>query len=652
MSSTSPDAASMALVHEGWDHLRARRPLAARASWQRAVRLGDDTSAAAQAIATLGIGRRPARGGADRLPAPPAGRRRRRGAWDDRLRGLAGGGAGSGGGLGDANLAAMADAFGRLAAEGPPDPAAWYNRALCLAWLGSNREAVTCLEHVVELEADPAPDRAVEAWTLAELLRQGGGAEDLADDLRYACTIDWDPGDTASLLDEFPEIHRVPTPQAPGIEPGTDLAVEVFEWPDRPIPAADDAGLERHATAAGLPVVLASVMVDRSSRTLRLSSPRVETLQQAEERLLSRLGTWAGGPIRPRREASPLPLPFLDADVWTVRMPGGLEPSRAEEWQREWVEHYYENLWIHRPRQGLGGLSPMAAAEAAHRGDAVIRAKLMAVVDFREQLARRPSAQRLYQGYPFDRLRRRLGLAAGRPRRDRGRPRGPLVRRPLGAGRARPEGARRPPAGRRGRLGRRAARRRGHGAARGRAVPPDRPDRGCAPGRRGLSAGAAGDGLRRSRRGARLDRPRPTPGRRPDRRDPRPLARRDPRAPTGPTRPCEPIAALIGSDAKGAAMALDAAETLIDNRHFDQARPLLDAARDLAQVERPPLDRPPGPGAARRAGLNTTRRARLRPGRHRRGGPRVRGMGGAGRLAPDDRLARPGRDRSTVSENP
>ena len=30
-------------------------------------------------------------------------------------------------------------------------------------------------------------------------------------------------------------------------------------------------------------------------------------------------------------------------------------------------------------------------------------------------------------------------------------------------------------------------------------------------------------------------------------------------------------------------MALDAAETLIDNRHFDQARPLLEAARDLAR---------------------------------------------------------------------
>ena len=46
----------------------------------------------------------------------------------------------------------------------------------------------------------------------------------------------------------------------------------------------------------------------------------------------------------------------------------------------------------------------------ASRGDAVARAKLTAVVRLREQLGNRPSALLLYQGYPFDRLRRRLGL--------------------------------------------------------------------------------------------------------------------------------------------------------------------------------------------------------------------------------------------------
>ena len=47
---------------------------------------------------------------------------------------------------------------------------------------------------------------------------------------------------------------------------------------------------------------------------------------------------------------------------------------------------------------------------AASRGDAVARAKLTAVIRLREQLGNRPSALLLYQGYPFDRLRRRLGL--------------------------------------------------------------------------------------------------------------------------------------------------------------------------------------------------------------------------------------------------
>jgi hypothetical protein len=40
----------------------------------------------------------------------------------------------------------------------------------------------------------------------------------------------------------------------------------------------------------------------------------------------------------------------------------------------------------------------------------VARAKLSAVIRFREQLASRPSVGHLYQGYPFDRLRNRLTL--------------------------------------------------------------------------------------------------------------------------------------------------------------------------------------------------------------------------------------------------
>ena len=317
MSSTSPGGSSMALVREGWDHLRARRPLAAWGNWQRALRLDPGLTAAAQALATLESAPDLPEAARSvyrlRQPDDPA----RRAAWDDRLKAD---------GVEDQDLERMADAFGRLAAEAPSDFAAWYNRALCLAWLGANREAITCLDRVVALEAGPAFDRAVEAWTLAEVLRQGEGAETLADDLRFACILDWEPRDTPELLAEFPDLQRVPTPHVPGVEPGPAPEIEVFEWLDRRVPDPDEGG--NLARAGDLPIALASVYVSRSARTLRLSSPRVETLRQVEELLLARIEV---GHRTIRREASPLPLPFLDADVWTVRVPSGLDPAHVDQ---------------------------------------------------------------------------------------------------------------------------------------------------------------------------------------------------------------------------------------------------------------------------------------------------------------------------------
>ena len=67
------------------------------------------------------------------------------------------------------------------------------------------------LDRAVALDAGPAFEPAVEAWTLAEVLRQGDGAEPLADDLRFACILDGIPERRRELLAEFPEIHRVPT---------------------------------------------------------------------------------------------------------------------------------------------------------------------------------------------------------------------------------------------------------------------------------------------------------------------------------------------------------------------------------------------------------------------------------------------------------
>jgi tetratricopeptide (TPR) repeat protein len=386
MSTTSENRPSTALIHEGWNHLKSQRPLAAWGSWQRVLRVEPDSAVAKQALSAL-------ESAADlplaarityrfREAADPA----RRAIWDDRVRGLSNG-----------DLGATADMFGRLATDDPTDSAAWFNRALCLAWTGNNLEAISCLARVVELESERAFDQAVDAWLLAEILRQGYGAETLADDLRFACTIAWKPEETSWLLTEFAEIQRVPTPRAPGDSDEKRPEIEVFDWLDRPI----SGPFVPQKSAALPPLVLASVFI--SGQTLRLSSPRVENLEQIEEALFPRL---ENGASSVRREASPLPLPFLDADVWIFRVPPGLDHDVADRLTREAVEHYFENIWIHRPRHGLDGRSPLQAS----RGDTVARVKLTAVVRLREQLGNRPSALLLYQGYPFDRLRRRLGL--------------------------------------------------------------------------------------------------------------------------------------------------------------------------------------------------------------------------------------------------
>lgn len=392
MSSTiqNESEAARALVHEGWNHLMSQRPLAAWGTWQRALRVAPDAAAARSALATLEsapelplAARKTYR---FRQPRDPA----RRARWDALLRSAP-----------LEELDAAADVFAELAREAPDDVEAWYNRGLCLAWRGRDREAVSALDRVVALEADHNQESAVEAWTLAEILRQGGGAETLADDLRYACGFSWEDDDTHILPLRFPEIRRIPTPRDPTDHGSATPDLEVLEWLDRPFPAI----APESASASELPRVLATVYITPGS--IRLSSPRVDGLEEAEEKLRLLIGHDARAA---ERAAAPLPLPFLDAAVWTVRFPEGRDQADAERWSREVVEDYYENRWIHRPRQGLDGLSPLAAARNARAGDDAARAKLSAVIRLREQLGSRPSSTVLYQGYPFDRLRRRLGL--------------------------------------------------------------------------------------------------------------------------------------------------------------------------------------------------------------------------------------------------
>lgn len=377
------------MVHEGWGHLQHQRPLAAWAAWQRALRIVPEYPQAVEALARLeAASDLPVSARIEyrfQAPVDPA----RRTDWNSLIRQ---------GSLED--LAKAADLFAALSVDDPSDAAAWFNRALCLAWTGRNAESISCLDRVVQLQAAESPDHAVTAWTLAEILRQGGGAEALADDLRYVWVVPWSEAQTSRLRRFGPTLERKSAPLDP-VSGGPALpAVEVYEWLDRPMPEASPT-----LALAELPRVLATVILTPDSLRLSNADPAaLERLREPLSRVVADLDRLI------QREAGPLPLALADAAVWTYRRPQGLDSETDGRLAREAVEHYYENVWIHQPRHGLENRSPLQAGRAARAGDAAAGVRLAAVVRLCEQYGARPRAAALYQGYPFDRLRRRLGL--------------------------------------------------------------------------------------------------------------------------------------------------------------------------------------------------------------------------------------------------
>jgi tetratricopeptide (TPR) repeat protein len=388
----------LALVHEGWDHLKRQRPVAAWASWRRALRLEPEQKAATHALHVLA--------NAGDLPLAARIEYRflttaddaRRARWDGAFRGRD---------LED--LAVAAGAFAGLAEADPLDARARFNQGLCLAWMGRNAEAVAALDLAIMALAIDEPGTAVDAWTLAEVLRQGAGAERLADDLNHVVTIAWTPGDDpADFLDHRPDVRAVDNPIDPLTGRPELSEARLYEWLDRPIAA--EPVFEAVASFADLRRVRATVVRLPGSVRLSGTDPVLleETFAEVAHRVADRIASAS-------RSATPLPLAFLDAAVWAIRMPPGLDDEARGRLNRSAVERYYEAAWLVRPRQGLGGLAPVEAGRLASEGDVLARVRLEAVVRLREQLGERPTTAALYQGYPFDRLRRRLGLAPTDP---------------------------------------------------------------------------------------------------------------------------------------------------------------------------------------------------------------------------------------------
>jgi hypothetical protein len=307
------------------------------------------------------------------------------------------------GSVGLEELDAARAAFAAISDADPSDAQALYNEALCLAWLGRNTEAIAALDRVLTLLAVADPDRAERAWTLAEVLRLGAGAETEPDDLSFTWVV---ARPANALLERWPNLVTRDVPRLPTGSSNSLEDVRVYDWLDRPPPDVRSVPIRPSDPPRALAVVIVT------ARELRVSTPDPSAFELLDEPAFNTVAFVLG---QARKEAKPLALALADAAVGMTRAPRDLAEEARRDLERGAVEMYYESRYLHIPRRGLDDRTPLEAARAAQSGDAVARVKLSAVVRFREQLAARPGHELIYHGYPFDRLRRRLGLLEQEP---------------------------------------------------------------------------------------------------------------------------------------------------------------------------------------------------------------------------------------------
>jgi len=376
--------------------LVTQRPHAAWAIWRSVLQEFPDDAAARAALDTLTastelpeVARKPLRF----LPPASESARKR---WDKALRvRLASSETPAAAAPADAALA-----FRGLVEESPDDAEAIWNLAVCQAWIGSNRSAVETLDRFVELTAEPSPDRAADAWMLAELLRHGAGAEDLADALKFTQRI----------------------PASIRMEHSAEDFAKAFGWlinygpkseePSGPVPFFADV-LQCPLNQAGhaASTVVASVLSE--CILFLVSAPASPAAGLFFRELRDQLRYFSKEQQIAEVEVEVLNIALLDAAAFRFRLPPDIPDELRRRLSAEAIGSWFETDWIDQPRHGLGRLSP---AQAAGIPVAAMRARLEGIIQFQEQLARRPGHEQLYGGYDFDRLRYRLGL--GRPAGD------------------------------------------------------------------------------------------------------------------------------------------------------------------------------------------------------------------------------------------
>jgi tetratricopeptide (TPR) repeat protein len=289
---------------------------------------------------------------------------------------------------GAAKLAQAAQRFEQLTQADESDVSAWYNLALCQAWLGQNAKAVAALERYVQLESDET--QAAHAWALAEILRLGQGMEAEADVAVHS--IAFGLNDPKAFVAELGELERAGRLTGARVdeEQGV-LSAVILETP--PPSITPELQAKQSLRLAAYLILMGNVA--------RIWNTNPESVQAVFQQLQQKLGNVIAQPHTQREPAK-----FSDVLTEAIRIPRNV--TSQEEMQarvREGFEKHFEEEWIHRPLKSLSNISPVDAA-----GHANLRKKLRGVVQFI-----RECAEMTNHPYDFSRLERKLGLLDAAP---------------------------------------------------------------------------------------------------------------------------------------------------------------------------------------------------------------------------------------------
>jgi tetratricopeptide (TPR) repeat protein len=303
-----------------------------------------------------------------------------------------------------ARLADLAQGFETLTTADASDAPAWFNLALVRAWLGDNRKAVPALDRYIELETDE--QAAVEAVTLGEVLRVGHGLEEDSDYCMRVVMVAFRNTEPVNrLLNEWNQAGRLAPLQTQQENVFEALILETSPTGLVTVgrPASEIARLGGYLLIVG--------------NLFRLSGPAKEPFERLREEVRQKLALGLTD-LEVRRG----PLPFHEVVAEALTFPlAQTDQEKAVALVAENAGRFYEDTWIHQQRRSLDGNAPVDAA-----GSPRLRKKLRGVIQFIEECAQGT----MVGAYPFDHLRRKLGLsdlAAAAPAASGAQPAGPAV---------------------------------------------------------------------------------------------------------------------------------------------------------------------------------------------------------------------------------